>query len=117
MAAENTTVCLSFDFDAISVWLGSFGTSTPTAMSRGEFGANVGTPRILDLLEREDVPASWFVLTNGGELIVTADAATFVFDDATDFEDAERGFVASGESVICDDRGEVVWDTAPTRAC
>jgi peptidoglycan/xylan/chitin deacetylase (PgdA/CDA1 family) len=61
MPAESTTVCLSFDFDAISVWLGSFGLRTPTTMSRGEFGANVATPRILDLLEREEVPASWYV--------------------------------------------------------
>src|SRR4029453_9209259 len=61
MPAENTTVCPSFDLDAISVWIGSFGLLTPTAMSRGEFGANVGTPRILDLLEREGVPSSWYV--------------------------------------------------------
>jgi peptidoglycan/xylan/chitin deacetylase (PgdA/CDA1 family) len=61
MPAENTTVCLSFDFDAISVWIGSFGVQTPTAMSRGEFGAKVGTPRILNLLEREGVPSSWYI--------------------------------------------------------
>lgn len=56
-----TKVCISFDFDAISVWMGSFGQATPTAISRGEFGAEVATPRILDLLEREDVPSTWFV--------------------------------------------------------
>src|SRR5690606_34149625 len=56
-----TTICLSFDFDAISVWMGSFGAATPTAMSRGEFAADVATPRILDLLEREGVPSTWFI--------------------------------------------------------
>ncbi len=61
MSAENTTVCISFDFDAISVWMGSFGAQTPTAMSRGEFGARVGTPRVLDLLAREGVPSSWYI--------------------------------------------------------
>ncbi len=54
-------VCISFDFDAISVWMGSFGQATPTAISRGEFAAEVAAPRILDLLEREDVPATWFI--------------------------------------------------------
>lgn len=56
-----TKVCISFDFDAISVWMGSFNQATPTAISRGEFAADVATPRILDLLERENVPSTWFI--------------------------------------------------------
>lgn len=55
------TVCLTFDFDAISVWLGTMGLSTPTYVSRGEFAANVATPRILDLLEREGVTSTWYI--------------------------------------------------------
>lgn len=55
------TVCLTFDFDAISVWLGTLGLSTPTYVSRGEFAANVASPRILDLLEREGVVATWYI--------------------------------------------------------
>jgi peptidoglycan-N-acetylglucosamine deacetylase len=55
------TVCLTFDFDAISVWLGTFGVSSPTYVSRGEFAANVATPRILDLLERENVTSTWYI--------------------------------------------------------
>ena len=55
------TVCLTFDFDAISVWLGTLGVATPTYVSRGEFAANVAAPRILDLLEREDVRATWYI--------------------------------------------------------
>lgn len=55
------TVCLTFDFDAISVWLGSFGVATPAYVSRGEFAANVATPRILDILEREGVTSTWFI--------------------------------------------------------
>jgi peptidoglycan-N-acetylglucosamine deacetylase len=54
-------VCLSFDFDAISVWLGPFNQRGPTARSRGEFGAVVAVPRILDLLAREGVKATFFV--------------------------------------------------------
>ncbi len=55
------TVCLTFDFDAISVFIGTFGVSTPQFVSRGEYGANVATPRILDLLEREGVVATWYI--------------------------------------------------------
>ncbi len=55
------TVCLTFDFDAISVFAGSFGLTTPTYVSRGEFAANVATPRILDMLRRENVLATWFI--------------------------------------------------------
>lgn len=58
---SESTVCISFDFDAISVWLGSFGVATPTYASRGEFAANVATPRLLDLLEREGVKSTWYI--------------------------------------------------------
>jgi peptidoglycan/xylan/chitin deacetylase (PgdA/CDA1 family) len=57
-----STVCLTFDFDALSIWIGSpFGPSGPSGLSRGEFGARVGLPRILKLLDREAVPASFFI--------------------------------------------------------
>jgi peptidoglycan/xylan/chitin deacetylase (PgdA/CDA1 family) len=58
---SDPTVCLTFDFDAISVWVGSFGLSSPTYVSRGEFAANVATPRILKLLEREGVRSTWYI--------------------------------------------------------
>jgi len=61
MTMSGPTVCLTFDLDAISVWLGSFGMTTPTYVSRGEFAANVATPRILDVLEREGVTSTWYI--------------------------------------------------------
>ena len=54
------TVCLSFDFDAISLWVGPYAARSPSVISRGEFGA-VGVRRILALLEREAIPATFFV--------------------------------------------------------
>ena len=54
------TVCLTFDFDAISLWVGPYGARSPSVISRGEFGA-VGVRRILALLEREAIPATFFV--------------------------------------------------------
>jgi peptidoglycan-N-acetylglucosamine deacetylase len=43
--------CLTFDFDAMSLWIGGIKTNNPSMISRGEFGA-VAVPRILDLLGR-----------------------------------------------------------------
>jgi peptidoglycan/xylan/chitin deacetylase (PgdA/CDA1 family) len=55
------TVCLTFDFDAFSLWMGSFGLSSPTDLSRGEFGGRVGVPRILRLLAREQIEATFYI--------------------------------------------------------
>jgi peptidoglycan/xylan/chitin deacetylase (PgdA/CDA1 family) len=52
-------VCLTFDFDAISLWIAR-GMLSPTAVSRGEFGA-VSAERILELLDRHDIHATWFI--------------------------------------------------------
>jgi peptidoglycan/xylan/chitin deacetylase (PgdA/CDA1 family) len=57
---KKISVCLSFDFDAISIWIGPFQAKSPSAVSRGEFGT-VGTERILDVLRRHQVLASWFI--------------------------------------------------------
>jgi peptidoglycan-N-acetylglucosamine deacetylase len=58
-------VCLSFDFDAIAAWLTSWSSgrdrATSIDISRGEFGARVGAPRILDLLKKYDIHATWFI--------------------------------------------------------
>jgi peptidoglycan/xylan/chitin deacetylase (PgdA/CDA1 family) len=59
-AAEHT-VCLTFDFDALSVWLGGSAEVTPATLSRGEYGARVGVPRILELLKSFDIRATFFV--------------------------------------------------------
>ncbi len=56
-----TTVCLTFDFDAVSIWVSTFKQISPTPVSRGEFGARVGIRRISDLLQKENVPATFFV--------------------------------------------------------
>lgn len=52
-------VCLSFDFDA---WSGMIarGLTTPTPVSRGEYGV-MAVDRILRLLARHGIPATWFV--------------------------------------------------------
>jgi peptidoglycan/xylan/chitin deacetylase (PgdA/CDA1 family) len=67
---SNPTVCLSFDFDAISLWIGPMGAKSPSMISRGEFGA-VGLIRILRLLEREAIPATFFVTGHTAETYPT----------------------------------------------
>ncbi len=52
-------VCLTFDFDALSGFIAR-GLTTPTPISRGEFGV-VGAARIVDLLRRFDIGATWFI--------------------------------------------------------
>ena len=56
----NSTVCLSFDFDALSVWFG-YERTTPAMLARGEYGARVGVPRILSFLAERELPATFFV--------------------------------------------------------
>jgi peptidoglycan-N-acetylglucosamine deacetylase len=51
--------CLTFDFDVMSGWVAR-GMTTPTPISRGEFGI-VGARRILALLAKYEIRATWFV--------------------------------------------------------
>jgi peptidoglycan-N-acetylglucosamine deacetylase len=55
-----STICLSFDFDALSVWL-AYDRVTPAMLARGEYGARVGVPRILDFLKERGLDATFFV--------------------------------------------------------
>jgi hypothetical protein len=53
-------VALSFDCDHETYELGSGGAAIGR-LAWGEFGRRVGVPRILDVLERNSVPASFFM--------------------------------------------------------
>jgi peptidoglycan-N-acetylglucosamine deacetylase len=59
MATPKLTVCLTFDFDAVSLWIAS-GSNNPATISRGEFGP-FAIRRILELLRDHDVKATFFV--------------------------------------------------------
>ncbi len=52
-------VCLTYDFDALSIWIAR-GMTSPTPISRGEFGL-VGVERILDLLREHEIPGTFFI--------------------------------------------------------
>ena len=53
-------VCLSFDVDNESFTLAR-GNTAPVVLSAGEFGAIIGLPRVLDLLGRHEIPASFYI--------------------------------------------------------
>lgn len=83
LSHDGWTVCLTFDFDALSVWLASFPPATPAKLSRGEYGVRMGLPRILALLASYSLPATFFVPGH------TADS----------FPDAIEAILAAGHEV------------------
>jgi peptidoglycan-N-acetylglucosamine deacetylase len=61
---KRLAVSLSPDFDAQSLWIGTFQSSSQTMLSRGEFGAEVGAPRLLETFQRYGVRTTWCVPTH-----------------------------------------------------
>lgn len=53
-------VCLTFDFDGVSGFIAR-GQTSPSWISRGEFGPKNGAPRLTALLKRYGIRATWFV--------------------------------------------------------
>ncbi len=53
-------VCLSFDTDSEAPLLRD-GTTSPTSLSASDYGAQSGMPRILAMLDRHQIPATFFV--------------------------------------------------------
>lgn len=60
--AKEIFVAYGVDLDAVAGWLGSYGgQDSPDDISRGVFAGEVGTPRLLELFRRYDLPSTWFV--------------------------------------------------------
>jgi peptidoglycan/xylan/chitin deacetylase (PgdA/CDA1 family) len=59
MTSPDVAVALTFDFDAYSTWIGTFGASSPSMLSRGEFGP-IGVRRLLELLARYQARGTFF---------------------------------------------------------
>jgi peptidoglycan/xylan/chitin deacetylase (PgdA/CDA1 family) len=68
-------VCLTFDLDNASPFIAQ-GLTTPTMISRGDFGV-VGTQRLLDLLRRYQLLATWFIPGHSIESYPACAAAVF----------------------------------------
>ena len=57
---KKIAVVLGFDFDAETLWYG-LGLKTPTPTSRGQYGAFVGMPRVMELCDKYGIKATIFV--------------------------------------------------------
>src|SRR5262249_55456576 len=57
---SRVAVCLSFDADSEAPLLRD-GTTSPTALSASDYGAQSGVPPILALLDPRQIPATFFV--------------------------------------------------------
>ncbi len=66
MGEKRVTVCLTFDFDAISLWIGGFRARSLSAISRGEFG-RIGADRLIAMLKDWGVRSTWFVPGHSAE--------------------------------------------------
>jgi peptidoglycan/xylan/chitin deacetylase (PgdA/CDA1 family) len=67
-STSRATVILSVHFDAMSLWLGwGVPPTSSRLLSRGEFSGRVGAPRVLDILKRYNVKASWFIPGHSAE--------------------------------------------------
>ena len=57
------TVFLTFDIDGVTSWVRRNAAlwNRPSALSLAEYGPSVATPRILDLLDKYDLPATFFI--------------------------------------------------------
>ena len=51
MTAKDIQVCINPHFDAVALWIGSFGgEDSPCDISRGVFAAKRGVPRLVEML-------------------------------------------------------------------
>lgn len=59
--AKEIFVSFGIDVDAVGGWLGSYGgEDSPGDISRGLFAGEVGVPRLRKLMNRHQIPATWF---------------------------------------------------------
>jgi peptidoglycan-N-acetylglucosamine deacetylase len=76
--AKDIQVCINPHFDAVALWIGSFGgADSPCDISRGVFAAKRGVPRILDMFKRYGIKTTWGVtghsmesFPRAGEMII-----------------------------------------------
>lgn len=94
------SVCITFDYDALSLWVGMLASTNPTQVSRGEF-ATVAIGRILTYLREQEIPATFAV--PGHTLLAYPDTAKAIAADGHEF--AHHGWVHELVS-LTDEAGE-----------
>ena len=59
--SKKITIAFGIDVDAVGGWLGSYGgEDSPGDISRGVFAGEVGIPRLVKLMKKYDLPATFF---------------------------------------------------------
>src|ERR1700748_787068 len=59
---KDIQVCINPHFDAVALWIGSFGgEDSPRDISRGVFAAQRGVARLLELFKRYGITTTWGV--------------------------------------------------------
>jgi peptidoglycan-N-acetylglucosamine deacetylase len=82
-AGKRLAVNISVDFDAQTAFSGHMDHLSPAILARGDFDVNVGTPRLLDLFKKYEIPSTWCTPSH---TIIT-------------FPDSVRRIVAEGHEV------------------
>lgn len=75
---KRLAVSISVDFDAQCAFNGDISQLSPALLARGEFDVEVGTPRLLALFARHQIPTTW--CTPGHTLITFPDTARRILD-------------------------------------
>lgn len=60
LSKPKVKIAFTFDFDSYTNWVGALGATSPSMISRGEFGP-IGVSRILELLREYKAPATFFI--------------------------------------------------------
>jgi peptidoglycan/xylan/chitin deacetylase (PgdA/CDA1 family) len=72
-------VAFGIDIDAVAGWLGSYGgADSPSDIQRGVYAGELGVPRMLKMLQRRDITATWFIPGHSAETF--PDQCRAVFD-------------------------------------
>ena len=100
MSAKDIQICIGVDVDAVAGWLGSYGgQDSPNDIQRGMFAGEVGTPRLVTLFDRLQIPTTWFMPGANGSLLAQElptgrDALGLVTRSAQQMDVAEANVVA-----------------------
>ncbi|MEV5364944.1 polysaccharide deacetylase [Streptomyces cellulosae] len=105
---KKIAVNLGTDFDAQCLWLGGFNKPSPSYMSRGEYGAEVGVPRLLELYRRFDVKSTFF--TPGHSVDTFPERCREIADDGHEF--GHHGYFHENPTLISRDTEKRLIDLA-----
>ena len=73
--AKEIFCTIGIDVDAVAGWLGSYGgEDSPCDITRGLFAGEIGSPRLLKMLDHYGLRTTWFIPGHSIETFPRADA-------------------------------------------